>query len=196
MDQVNLPSRSCIRLLKRYFILLLTSTYTSLVPRLSHLWTSNLSCLHMHVENLEIRRLNMGIFVTKAFSILCYDYNNQIVWNSLSPISSCGLQEKREYHHNEIIWKSNLYLIVRLHHRLHTEMVFDGTCVPVHLTFHGNVSTWLVEMTIPFYNVVISYQRACHEKFGPTRKWTPGPDISKYLDPQSRYFEIFGPPWN
>ena len=27
--------------------------------------------------------------------------------------------------------------------------------------------------------------KVCHEKFGP-----PGPAISKYLDPRSRYFEI------
>ena len=30
----------------------------------------------------------------------------------------------------------------------------------------------------------------------PPENGPPSPDIAKYLDPRSRCFEIFGPPWN
>ena len=51
------------------------------------------------------------------------------------------------------------------------------------------------ETTITTQTVtLVIHCMVCHEKFGLPKNGPPSPDISKYLDPLSRYFEIFGPP--
>ena len=62
--------------------------------------------------------------------------------------------------------------------------------------------TWLMnDTTANFLSVCLLIAQAvlcldCHEKFGPPENGPLRPCISKYLDPWSRYFETFGPPWN
>ena len=121
----------------------------------------------------------MGIFVTKASSILCYGYNNQIdenqrkayetVFHQFLPVA-CRKRESIII--MKLFGKSNLYFIVRLHHRLHTEMVFDGTCVSVHLIFHGNVSSLVPRPPPSFPSLAVRYCKRREAGRGPGNEAT------------------------
>ena len=49
------------------------------------------------------------------------------------------------------------------------------------------------------FGIEISPSTVCRtvmKNLDPPENGPPSPDIAKYLDPRSRCFEIFGPPWN